>query len=140
MNVKFKCPYNEECKNCCVFKKEEEMPIVFIEEKERLERLGVKEFKLIKVGRLRLYRWIIKGRCPFNDPETGLCKIHAVKPLACKMFPLLLNPVTGEVSISQACSWVRAHLEEIKDKDPREVFPKEWEAVLKAFARVKLRG
>ena len=114
------------------------MPIVFEDEKEMLEKMGQSDFKEIKIGKLKLYRWIINGRCPFNDPETGHCKIHEKKPLSCKMFPLNLK-IKGnkvDIEVSFACSWVRAHPQALK-LDPRKVFPKEWKALEEALERVK---
>ncbi len=135
----FECPYNEECKKCCYFEKEEEMPIVFEDEMEMLKSLGVKEFKPLGG---KLYRWIIKGRCPFNDPETGLCKIHDVKPLSCKMFPLNVA-VRGDkvnVEVSRACPWVREHWDEVVSRSPEEVFPREWEALKEVLRRLLGKG
>ncbi|NPA85540.1 MAG: YkgJ family cysteine cluster protein [Crenarchaeota archaeon] len=133
----FECPYNEECRSCCVFEGDGESPIVFEDEKRKLEALGAKDFVKLGAG---LYRWRIKGRCPFNDPRTGLCKIHEEKPLSCKMFPLNLVVKGREVrvEVSRACPWVREHWDEVLSRPPEEVFPKEWEA-LKAALR-KLLG
>ena len=131
----FVCPYNEECKSCCVFEREEDMPIVFEDEKEMLMELGEKEFVSLGNG---LYRWVIRGRCKFNDPETGLCKIHDKKPLSCKMFPLNLR-IKGNkvyVEVSKACAWVRDHWEEVTSKRPEEVFPREWEALKDALEKL----
>ncbi len=138
MPLKFKCPFNEECRNCCVFNEKEEMPIVFEDEKEMLENLGQREFEEIRFGNVKLYRWIIKGRCPFNDPNTGLCKIHEKKPLSCKMFPLNLRIKGNEVSIelSFACSWVKAHPQALR-LDPKRVFPREWKALEEALERLR---
>ncbi len=114
------------------------MPIVFEDEKEKLEKLGQKEFREIIFGKLKLYRWIIRGRCPFNDPETGLCKIHEDKPLSCKMFPLNLRIKGSEASIelSFGCSWVKAHPQAVR-LDPKKVFPREWKALEEALDRLR---
>ena len=131
----FVCPYNEECKSCCVFKREEDMPIVFEDEKEMLMELGERAFVPLGNG---LYRWIIRGRCKFNDPKTGLCKIHDKKPLSCRMFPLNLR-IKGNyvyVEVSRACAWVRDHWEEVISKRPEDVFPREWEALKEALERL----
>ena len=115
------------------------MPIVFEDEKKFLEGLGEKEFKEVAPG---LYRWIIRGRCKFNDAETGLCKIHDKKPLSCKMYPLNIR-IKGKrvfVEVSRGCSWVRDHWEKVVRERPERVFPKEWEALKEALNKLKGMG
>ncbi|WP_202943252.1 YkgJ family cysteine cluster protein [Ignicoccus hospitalis] len=135
----FKCPYNEECKRCCVFEREDEMPVVFEDEKEELERMGQREFVELLPG---LYRWVIKGRCPFNDPETGRCKIHEKKPLSCKMYPLNVRVKDGKVfiEVSRACSWVKHNWEEVVNNPPERVFPEEWKALNEVLRRLRGLG
>lgn len=100
------------CDNCCFFEREEQDPLVFPDEAERLRRLarergiGDLVFKEVKVNGKTMYRWIILGYCPFYDKNSKSCTIHNVKPLSCKMYPLLYNPRTGEVLISKDCPWV----------------------------------
>lgn len=84
---------------------------MFSDEVKRLRRLAKERgveltFREIKVNGVTMYRWIILGYCPFYDKDNKLCTIHSVKPLACKMYPLLFNPRTGEVLVSKDCPWV----------------------------------
>lgn len=98
------------CEECCYFDDEERGPLLFREEVERIKVLarsrGV-EPRFREVKALGMYRWLIRGFCPFYDREGRLCSIHSIKPLSCKMYPLLYNPINGEVVISRECPWVR---------------------------------
>ncbi|MCD6324320.1 MAG: YkgJ family cysteine cluster protein [Desulfurococcales archaeon] len=134
---KFQC---FRCLHCCFFSSEDECPVVLPREKRRLEELaeaeGV-ELTFRKVGNEGLYRWVIKGYCPFYDVRSRGCRIYEERPLACRMFPLLLNPKTGEVSVSRACDWVVANFGEIMSGDPKEVFPEELNAALTVFKELR---
>ncbi|MFP3306648.1 MAG: YkgJ family cysteine cluster protein [Thermocladium sp.] len=104
----FKCLF---CDKCCYFSGEEQCPIVFPDEAEKLRDLAAKvgasiKLKELRVNGARMYRWIIDGYCPFYDRDKRICTIHNEKPLACRMYPLLYNPRTGEVIISRDCPWV----------------------------------
>jgi len=109
------------------------MPVVTEDEVRFLSKLRrdlvFKELGIYKG--VKLYRWIVEGKCPFLD-DKKTCTIHDRKPAACEMYPLLLNLSTGEVYLSDACLWVKLN-------GPRslEEFPKETEALKKL--RMKLR-
>lgn len=134
--AKFTCLH---CDNCCFFEREEQGPLVFSDEARRLRRLarerGVElTFKEVKVNGVTMYRWVILGYCPFYDRESKLCTIHPVKPLACKMYPLLYNPRTGEVVVSKDCPWVNEAVENggVSLSD----FPNEVKALHKVVVRL----
>jgi len=95
------------------------------------EHLYVKlEFIQLESG---LYRWVIKGYCPFYDYFTRSCRIHSEKPLACRMFPLLLDISGNRLMVSSLCSWVKKCSQVIisisSEKDIVELFPGEYEAL-----------
>lgn len=78
---------------------------------------------------------MIRGYCPFYDREGRSCTIHAVKPLACRMYPLLYNPNTGEVLISKECKWVNDALDSGEDLG-LDNFPEESKALEEVLARL----
>ncbi len=137
-----RCPY------CCFFSTEEEAPIVFSWEARRLqellEELGVDnvEFKPHEVymdgdGRcvVLLYRWVIRGFCPFYDLRTRSCRIHPEKPGSCRIYPLLVAVPSGEVRVSGACEWVERNMWIVKRGDLLEsVFPDEVAAARRILA------
>lgn len=140
----FKCLF---CDRCCYFEKKVEAPIVFPWEKRLLEEvaenLGVELFfepTLVfkdekSVCVIGLYRWVIKGYCPFFDKQTRLCIIHDSKPLACKMYPLLVEMPTNRLMVSAKCEWIKRHgvelLKRLENKPELipVVFSNEFEAV-----------
>ncbi len=139
------------CVHCCFFSSYEEAPTVFPWERRELEDLAEK----LNVGKLcfepleayidgngvcavTVYRWLIKGFCPFYRLASSKCIIHDVKPLACRMYPLILNVETGEVMVSIKCDWVEQYMEQLKSlsgdvETLLKVFPKEGEAAIEAL-------
>jgi len=83
------------------------------------------------------YLWVIEGFCPFYDVDNGRCLIHDQKPYACKMFPLLLNIRTSEISVSLMCDWVAKNLKEVRHINPYEVFPNEMKALTELFNKIR---
>jgi len=123
------------CSDCCYFSDLREMPILLPHEvyyyKILAEHMGVKlEFNKLESG---LYRWVIKGYCPFYDHSTRSCRIHCEKPLACRMFPLLLDISENKLMVSSMCNWVKKCSESIKStiglEDVVRLFPCEYEAL-----------
>ncbi len=134
--MKFKCL---RCVHCCFFVTPNEFPVVLEPEVKKLNELAKKfnvklEFRYLGNG---FYLWVINGYCPFYDVKTASCLIHEEKPLSCKMYPLLLNIHTGEVSASLLCDWVMSNLDNIKGLSPKEVFPDEFNAILKLVNMIK---
>lgn len=136
--IRFRCL---RCSHCCFFSSPKEQPILLEEEVRRLKELGRErgvKLEFIKVSE-GLYRWVIWGYCPFYDVTKRECTIYGERPLACRMFPLLINPQNGEVSVSRACDWVRANFKEIVKSNPWEVFPEEMKATVTVFKRLRNR-
>ncbi len=93
------------------------------------------KFRKMKEG---LYQWVIEGFCPFYDVKKRGCSIYDHRPLPCRMFPLLLNPNTGEVSVSLLCDWVMENFSRLREaSNPAEVFPEEFKAVITVFKYIK---
>ena len=132
----FTCPIGCPAE-CCKFEDPAEMPVVLEDEIKTLsqeaERRGFKlEFTPIgEHNGVKLYRWIIKGWCPFYK---GRCTIHEKKPLACRMYPLVLNLKTGEIYLSDKCLWVK-----LNGPKPLDEFPAEKEALKKLIIKLKIR-
>ncbi|ABM81130.1 YkgJ family cysteine cluster protein [Hyperthermus butylicus] len=134
------------CDTCCFFREEYEAPVVFPWEKRVLEDLAEEYSVAVSFKPLQayastdgdcvvlLYRWLIKGFCPFFDTSTKRCRIHGVKPLACRMYPLLLEMPTGRLMVSRKCLWVEkagGKLLEMLAAKPEliaRVFPGEFQA------------
>jgi len=113
------------CPDCCVFEDKEEMPLVFYWEKKELEaiaqrrgyELSFDEFLVVDDGTggfTYIYRWIIRGQCPFLEGVN--CTIHEKKPLACRMFPLIVEIPQNRVYLSLRCRWVRKNIEMLKSE------------------------
>ncbi len=125
---KFAC---KRCPDCCFFRKEEEMPLIFYWEKEELEKiaeerglkLSFKNFLVVETPQeefVYIYRWIINGKCPFLNGVD--CTIHNRKPLSCRMFPLVVEIPKNRVYLSLRCRWVREHIRELSPADLPYVF------------------
>lgn len=135
------------CDRCCYFVSDQELPIVFPYEKrfliEKARELGVsgkiafEPYEVYRVSGERYvivaYKWIIRGYCPFYDRSGRACKIHQVKPLSCKMYPLILNVTYNAIHVSEACRWVRDNLSYILSSNPADVFQEEIKALLEAY-------
>jgi len=132
----FTCPIGCPA-DCCKFEAYEDMPVVLEEEVEVLKReaeeIGAKlEFEPIgSYNGVRLYKWIIRGWCPFYK---GKCTIHEKKPLACRIYPLVLNLKTGEIYLSEKCLWVK-----VNGPKPLDYFPAEKEAAKKLLIKLRIK-
>ncbi len=125
--------------------------MVFPWEKRMLEELaerhgvGKLEFEPLEIymdglGRcaVALYRWIIRGFCPLYRLASSECTIHFQKPLACRMYPLIVNVENGEIAVSTKCNWVEENISVLKKlrgdvKSLLKVFPEEGMAALEAY-------
>jgi len=141
------------CEHCCYFESEHEYPTVYPWEKRRLEKLASEhglELRFVPLivyveprGKrciVAMYRWLVPGFCPFFDRATRRCTIHSSKPLACRMYPLILEMPTGGLMVSGKCEWVRKQgmrfirLLEARPRLIPRVFPEEFAAAREAFA------
>lgn|GEM_PF-904458 len=148
---RFRCLF---CDRCCFFEEEKEYPTVYPWEKRRLEQLAERRGLSLRFEPLMIYeapgeqglcvvamyRWVIRGYCPFFDRETRRCTIHGEKPLACRMYPLIIEMPSGNLMVSGKCDWVRRQglrllkaLEAQPELIPK-VFPEEFNAAKQAFA------
>jgi len=138
--TRFKC---YRCIHCCFFVSPNDYPILLKEEVIKLRSLAKKykvnlNFKKIDSN---FYLWIIDGFCPFYDVKKRRCLIHDEKPLSCKMFPLLLNIRTREVSASMLCDWVAKNINIIANLNLKNVFPNEIEALIELYKKIiELQG
>ncbi|RLG81569.1 MAG: YkgJ family cysteine cluster protein [Thermoprotei archaeon] len=131
--------------SCCSFREEAEMPTLFPWEKRRLEKLlenpKFKPHLAYRIASNRyavlLYRWIIEGRCPFLRHDNR-CSIHAEKPLACKMYPLIVGIDDNTLRVSSSCKFVKTHKNSISRRSPEEVFPSEYYSALRVYIAIKL--
>lgn len=128
------------CNECCYFDNEDRGPILFEDELLRIMTLARNRgfevrYRELAINGVKVYRWLIKGYCPFYDKEGKSCTIHEVKPLACKMYPLFYNPNTGEVLISKECKWVN-EISSSEEKLGLENFPNETKALEEALSRL----
>ncbi|MCU7788061.1 YkgJ family cysteine cluster protein [Pyrobaculum sp. 3827-6] len=132
----FSCPIG--CpSDCCKFETIEEAPVVLEDEipilTKEAEKIGVKltfrEYGFY--NGVKLYKWVIEGWCPFYK---GRCTIHEKKPLACRMYPLVLNLKTGEIYLSDKCLWVK-----INGPKPLDHFPAEKEALRRLVVKLKIK-
>lgn len=121
MTIRFVC---YRCIHCCFFTEERECPILLWHEVLYLSKIG--EFMNLKLNFKKLgqgfYRLAIEGFCPFYDIANRACRVQREKPLSCRMFPLLVNLESLEVSTSLICPWVYENLAEIsRDLDGEDV-------------------
>ncbi|ADY00392.1 hypothetical protein VMUT_0176 [Vulcanisaeta moutnovskia 768-28] len=128
------------CDDCCYFDNEERGPILFEDELVRIKALaGARGFDIkyreLLINGVKVYRWLIRGYCPFYDRENKACTIHLMKPLVCKMYPLLYNPSTGEVLISKECRWVSDAMNS-DESIGLDSFPEETKALEEALSRL----
>ncbi|MET1160308.1 MAG: YkgJ family cysteine cluster protein [Thermoprotei archaeon] len=131
---------------CCSFKNPLETPLVFSWEKRKLEEIDnqliFKPWLSYRIGRnsyaVVLYRWIIYGNCPFLDTNNGKCEIHDIKPLSCKIFPLLIGIDDNTLRVSRACIFVEKYSSKIFGSDPARVFPNEYPEAIKSYTILKI--
>ncbi len=145
MVTRFKCLMRGDI--CCFFRNYEEMPVVFPWEKKRLEKfkglinrdLVFKPYIIYSSGNQHivvLYKWIINGLCPFL--KNNKCSIHEYKPLACKMYPLLVGWDDNTLRVSLECPWIKNNIDKVKRLDPAKVFEKEYSVAVKVFLILKI--
>ncbi len=70
----------------------------------RLEAAGYRreEFMYIDeegIPRLRN----VNGHCVFLDEATGKCRVYRIRPAGCRLYPLVYDPVGGEVVVDPDC-------------------------------------
>ncbi len=142
--AKFTCM---RCVYCCYFSTEDSTPILFPWEKRLIEEIAEKHgvdvsFKPIEVYidsngdcAVTLYRWIIRGFCPFYRIAGSRCTIHEVKPLACRMYPLIVDMSGSRVLVSSKCKWVEERISMLNEMSRQltSIFNDELRAASEAY-------
>jgi len=127
--VKFKCI---KCGICCIGTEME----LTAEDIRRIEAAGYKmeDFVVEKDGVYRLKN--VDGHCVFYDPATRMCKIYDIRPIGCRLYPLVFNGVGVEVD--KTCpTWHTVPKSEVARLGPYVVeFLREVE---RAKVKIKLR-
>ncbi len=88
--VSFRCLY---CLDCCRGRH----VYLTLKDIERLVRAGEdpEEFLTISIEGGKV-RFVLSVRewdlgCVFHDPETGKCRVHAVRPAICRIYPFMVS-------------------------------------------------
>jgi len=127
--VKFKCI---ECGICCL---NTEMELL-AEDIERITSAGYKleEFAVERDGIYRLKN--VDGHCVFYDASTRKCKIYNIRPIGCRLYPLIYD---GEkIEADRTCpTWHTVSKKEIERLAPYVL--QFLEDVKKAKIRIRLR-
>jgi len=135
--LRFRC---YRCIHCCFFVSIDEMPIIIEDELQNL-KLKADEYG-ISLNTTKLcegfYKLVIYGFCPFYDIQGRRCRIHEVKPLSCRIYPLLINLKTRDIHVSLACDWVIENLDRLTphDIDVEEVFRYEVENIKILYKKI----
>ncbi len=97
---KVKCGFRD-CHKCCL---ETEM-LLTTEDLERIESHGYKREEFCLDPKKANGFWQLRnidGKCFFLD-EKGRCKIYQIRPLGCRLYPLILTLDTNEVIVDEDC-------------------------------------
>ncbi|MEZ0320185.1 MAG: YkgJ family cysteine cluster protein [Pyrobaculum sp.] len=108
--VKFRCI---KCGICCIGTEME----LLAEDIERIVAAGYKleEFAIEKDGVYRLRN--VDGHCVFYDPLSRSCKIYDIRPVGCRLYPLVYDGV--EVTVDRTCpTWDTVPRREIERLAP----------------------
>jgi Fe-S-cluster containining protein len=110
LEVKFKCIA---CGVCCIGTEME----LLAEDIRRITARGYKmeDFVAEKDGVYRLKN--VDGHCVFYDPQTRMCKIYDIRPVGCRMYPLVYDG--RSVTVDKTCpTWNTVPRSEIKRLSP----------------------
>lgn len=67
----------------------------------RISGLNEEEFTAARLDADTGYVFRTLNRpCRFLDADTGRCMIYESRPLACRLFPFYVDPLTGDVTLS----------------------------------------
>ena len=93
------------CTQCC-----ERGGLVFIHpaEREDLSRLGV---PMVNISGVLFIKRLVNGECPMLDKANRKCSIYESRPLCCRMFPLDVLQMEGQLqwSVETTCPSERRH-------------------------------
>ena len=88
----------------------------------RLERKGYsREFftRLDSAGYVTLRNY--RGNCVFYDVEKRRCKVHANRPLGCRIYPVIYDETKGVIVVDNICPAQSTVTEEQKVKRGKKV-------------------
>ncbi len=97
---KVKCGFRD-CHQCCL---DTEM-LLTTSDLERIEKAGFDRNEFCLDPKQTGGFWQLRninGRCFFLD-EKGRCSIYRIRPLGCRLYPLILALDTNEVIIDEDC-------------------------------------
>ena len=70
----------------------------------RLEAAGYRREEFMRIGRDGIPRLRnINGHCVFLDESTGRCRVYSIRPVGCRLYPLVYDPANGEVVVDPEC-------------------------------------
>lgn len=137
----FKCL---KCSNCCLFKSDDETPLVFPWEVSRIQSFSSNQlfkpylaYRSSELYIVVLYKWIINGKCIFLTKNND-CRIHFEKPLSCRIYPLLVNLSDNTLRLSLSCRFVKESLNNTESIDPARVFRNEYYNALLVYILLKI--
>ncbi len=77
-----------------------QMPFESLKEKTAVGKYVLHPFK----GNLAFTRWMPLP-CPFYDSENKECRVHSVRPVVCRIYPIILTGDNSEFSIKLNCDY-----------------------------------
>jgi len=70
----------------------------------RLTRLGYRLEEFAELGPDGVYYLRnVDGHCVFLDTATGRCRVYPWRPEGCRLYPLVYDPESGEVTVDPEC-------------------------------------
>lgn len=59
--------------------------------------LAASDFVTVKVNPATSFRFqVLELPCPFYEKSTGRCAVYAHRPLVCRLYPLYVDPLSGD--------------------------------------------
>ncbi|GEM_PF-282743 len=100
LRIDCRLPDGRFCAKCCY---ETHMPLTQ-EDIRRITSLGYRLEDFAERGPDGVwYLRNIDGHCVFLDPKTGRCRIYQWRPLGCRLYPLVYDVESGEVTVDPEC-------------------------------------
>ncbi len=93
-NLRFKC---EDCSECC-----KGGHLLIVPEKDLQEKLKENLYPMPVTGLMVMKR--VNNSCPYLEGRS--CSVQDSKPLACRGYPIFLDPYTQEIYVDMKCPGV----------------------------------